>query len=167
MTQRTAATPTALPPRAGPERTRTGPPPGPPPGQPLGLPGGARSGAPEKRASRRSATGFLGEELACRFLVDRGYRILARNCWFPGGELDIVASRDGVIAAIEVKTRSTADFGAPLSAVTTAKVHRVRRLLLTWARQNAGLGRRLRVEAIGITLRPGREARIQHLIGLA
>lgn len=113
------------------------------------------------------STGQLGEELACRFLVERGYEILDRNCWLPGGEIDIVATRDGVIAAIEVKTRSTDDSGSALSAITPEKATRVRRLLLTWARRNAGLGHRLRVEGVALTLRPGREARIQHLVGIA
>lgn len=113
------------------------------------------------------STGQLGEELACRFLVERGYRILDRNCWLPGGEIDIVATRDGIVSAIEVKTRSTDSSGSALSAITPAKAIRVRRLLLTWARRNTGLGQRLRVEGIALTLRPGREARIQHLVGIA
>lgn len=51
-------------------------------------------------------TGRLGEELAGRFLMKRGYKIVDRNYRRPWGELDIVAEKKGKIHFVEVKSVS-------------------------------------------------------------
>ena len=50
-------------------------------------------------------TPIRGESFACWWLRLHGYRILARNWRVPGGEIDIVARRGGVVAFVEVKAR--------------------------------------------------------------
>jgi putative endonuclease len=55
-----------------------------------------------------SERGQLGEILAGRYLVRRGWKIVARNWSGAGGELDIVALRAGVLAFVEVKSRAEA-----------------------------------------------------------
>lgn len=50
--------------------------------------------------------GRLGEELAGKFLMKRGYKIVDRNYRRPWGELDIVAERKGKIHFVEVKSMS-------------------------------------------------------------
>jgi len=53
----------------------------------------------------KSETGKLGEDLACRYLVDKGYKIIERNYRKPWGELDIVTwAPDRTLVFIEVKT---------------------------------------------------------------
>lgn len=53
----------------------------------------------------KSDLGKLGEDLACRHLKKKGYKIIERNYWQPWGELDIVAvSPDKVLVLVEVKT---------------------------------------------------------------
>ncbi len=53
----------------------------------------------------RSETGRLGEELTAYYLEKAGYEILKRNFRIRGGEIDIIAAKDGIIAFVEVKTR--------------------------------------------------------------
>ncbi|HPW34139.1 MAG TPA: YraN family protein [Candidatus Paceibacterota bacterium] len=49
--------------------------------------------------------GKLGEELACGYLVNKGYRIIDRNFRKGFGEIDVITKRqDGVLVFIEVKT---------------------------------------------------------------
>jgi putative endonuclease len=76
----------------------------------------------------RTDLGRRGEELAVRFLESRGWRVVARNFRRTEGEVDIVASRGGVLSFVEVKTRRTPTYGLPGEAVTARKRARIRRL---------------------------------------
>ena len=69
--------------------------------------------------------GNEGEQAACDFLARRGWTILDRNVRRGRGEIDIIARRRGVIAFIEVKRRSSLNFGTPAEAVNTAKQRRI------------------------------------------
>ncbi len=66
--------------------------------------------------------GKRGEQLAVKFLEKDGYEILARNWIFKKSEVDIFAIRNGVLAVIEVKTRSSIVFGSPQSTVDSKKI---------------------------------------------
>ena len=57
--------------------------------------------------------GKKGEDLAVEFLLKKGYKIVARNFKFQKAVVDIIARKVNVLAIIEVKTRSTPDFGNP------------------------------------------------------
>lgn len=52
----------------------------------------------------RKKLGLWGEELATSYLADRGYKIVAKNYSWKGGEVDIIAEIGGVIVFVEVKT---------------------------------------------------------------
>lgn len=51
-------------------------------------------------------TGRIGENLACNYLISKGYQILERNFHLGRLELDIIAARNGQIFLLEIKTRS-------------------------------------------------------------
>ena len=57
--------------------------------------------------------GKKGEDLAVSYLQKKGYMIVARNFRHQKTEVDIIARKEDVLAIIEVKTRSTPDFGNP------------------------------------------------------
>lgn len=73
----------------------------------------------------RQELGADGEDLACRALVARGYRILARRFRTRLGEVDVVAEVDGTLVFVEVKTRRDRQFGHPAEAVTAQKQRRL------------------------------------------
>lgn len=76
---------------------------------------------------RNNALGRWGEDIACGYLCDKGYEILARNFRYKRfGELDIVAIDRGVLVFVEVKTRSGVRFGNPEEAVTRVKMRKIR-----------------------------------------
>jgi putative endonuclease len=82
------------------------------------------------------------ERRAARWYRLRGYRILDRNAWAGGFELDLVARRGRVLAFVEVKSKAGDGFGDPFEMVTPLKVERVRRAALAWLdahSQEAGL----------------------------
>lgn len=48
--------------------------------------------------------GQIGEELACRFLLNNKYKVIERNYREPWGEIDIIAkNKKGVLVFVEVK----------------------------------------------------------------
>lgn len=81
------------------------------------------------------ALGARGEKLAGRFLRRSGYKILYRNFrGRSGGEIDIVCRDGDTLVFVEVKTRSSAEFGRPFDAVNRDKQKRVARGGLAWLR---------------------------------
>lgn len=83
--------------------------------------------------------GRFGEQLASEHLAAAGMRVLDRNWRCRDGEIDLVVLDGTVLAFVEVKTRSSTEFGDPAEAVTPAKATRLRRLAIRWlAAQRAG-----------------------------
>ena len=66
--------------------------------------------------------GKEGEQLAVDYLLKSGYRILERNWRFQKAEVDIIAQKGTILAAVEVKTRSTKEFGNPQDFVNPKKI---------------------------------------------
>ncbi len=66
--------------------------------------------------------GKLGEELSVEFLRKNGYEILETNYVFQKAEIDIIAQKQNVLAVVEVKTRSSIDFGLPQDFVNPKKI---------------------------------------------
>jgi len=67
--------------------------------------------------------GKKGEDEAIAYLKKKGYDILETNYRFQKAEVDIVARKNNLIVAVEVKTRSTAEFGEPQDAVKKKKIN--------------------------------------------
>ncbi len=67
-------------------------------------------------------TGFLGENMAADHLIKLGYEILERNWRYKHLELDIIASKNGILNIIEVKTRSSIRFGFPEQSIGRQKM---------------------------------------------
>ena len=81
------------------------------------------------------ALGRAGEKLAAKHLQTNGHKILYRNFRAPhGGEIDIVCrdKRHGELVFVEVKARSSEDFGRPLDAVDRRKRRLILRGAMTW-----------------------------------
>ncbi len=69
----------------------------------------------------KTETGRLGEELTAYYLKRSGYDILRRNFRIKGGEIDIIAAKDGIIAFVEVKTRDVNALESGAEAVKKRK----------------------------------------------
>ncbi len=66
--------------------------------------------------------GKLGEELAEAFLREKGYDILETNWTFQKAEIDIIAQKENILVVVEVKTRSSVEFGLPQDFVKPSKI---------------------------------------------
>ena len=77
---------------------------------------------PGKRAERRAAWWYRV----------RGYRVLGRNVWVGGYELDLVVRRGRRLVFCEVKEKTGVGFGAPEEMVNREKQERLRRAASAW-----------------------------------
>jgi putative endonuclease len=100
--------------------------------------------------------GQRGEAAAARYLVRRGYRILARGDRLKPGELDLVAADRDTIVFIEVKTRQSQEAGHPAEAVDARKQRRLTRLAVTYLKRHGLLERPARFDVIAITWPQGK-----------
>ena len=75
--------------------------------------------------AQHNELGNQGEQLAVDFLIEHGYEIVARNYRFHKAEVDIIAKQKDTLAIIEVKTRSTADFGNPQDFLKPKQIQRL------------------------------------------
>ena len=82
-----------------------------------------------RRRTLRGDKGRLGEDMAHRYLRTHGCTVVARNYRTRNGarEIDIVAWEGETLVFVEVKTRSTADFGEPDRAMDVQKREHLRR----------------------------------------
>lgn len=71
--------------------------------------------------SNKGLIGKKAESLAADFLKVNGYNIIERNYFTKFGELDIVASKENCLCFIEVRSRTSADFGLPEESLTSIK----------------------------------------------
>lgn len=73
----------------------------------------------------RQRLGAAGEDIACAELEKLGYRIIQRNYRSRFGEIDIVAADADTIVFVEVKTKTSGDFGDPVEEVTPHKQRQI------------------------------------------
>jgi putative endonuclease len=81
----------------------------------------------------------------------RGYRILARNAWAAGYELDLVARRGRRVVVAEVKEKVGDGFGDPLEMIDDEKQRRVVRAAEAWLARRPDLaGLDVTLEAVAV-----------------
>jgi putative endonuclease len=114
------------------------------------------------RMSVTAATGRLAEELAVRFLEERGFRVLARNWRRPQGELDLVADHGGVCVFVEVRSRTGVDHGHPLETVTPRKRAQIARAARLYLHEEAPAARAYRFDVVGVIF--AEDARTHHCV---
>lgn len=110
----------------------------------------------------RSALGRAGEDLAARWLAERGWQVLDRNVRSRAGEIDIVARRGAVVAFVEVKTRRSGAFGTPAEAVTYRKRVRIRGAALRWLAEHRPGAGAVRFDVLEVVPEGG-EMRVTHV----
>ena len=75
--------------------------------------------------AQHNQLGKKGEQIAVDFLLDKGYDIVERNYRFDKAEVDIIAKNNNTLAIIEVKTRSSSDFGDPQDFLKPKQIKRI------------------------------------------
>jgi len=114
-----------------------------------------------RRRARGDGHGRMGEDLAHRYLRDHGCTVVARNnrTRSGSGEIDLVAWHGGKLVFVEVKTRASAEFGEPESAVDEQKRLHLHRAAQDYARRANVEWERTRFDIVSIVL--GNKVRIE------
>ena len=122
--------------------------------------------SPQKPDTGNRGTGTLGEELAGKFLITSGYRILERNFRCKGGEVDIVARdpQDKYLVFVEVKARRGFTYGVPQLAVTPFKQRQISKAALTWLSKNRLHDTNARFDVIAILLASDGKHTVEQII---
>ena len=111
---------------------------------------------------KRRDTGIRGEKLACEFLGQNGYNILETNYRCPGGEIDIIAQQKDTLVFIEVRTKTSRQFGGPEESITPVKAARLRTLAAHYGQCHETLPDTWRIDVVAIQMnRNGRASRIE------
>ena len=105
--------------------------------------------------------GNWGEDMAVDFLVDKGYEIKERNWRFKKAEVDIIATMENTLVAVEVKTRSTDYFGNPQDFIKAKKIKLLVKAVDEYVNRN-DLDVEVRFDVIAI-VKTENEIKIEHL----
>jgi len=111
---------------------------------------------------KRRDTGILGERLAKDFVKKRGYRILETNYRCPEGEIDIVAKDKDCLVFIEVRTKTSREFGSPEESITPVKRERMRATAAYYRQSHSNLPPFWRIDMVAVELdQRGKLSRIE------
>ena len=100
----------------------------------------------------RQQLGESGEDLACRELAARGYAILARRYRTRHGEIDVVARDGETIVFVEVRLKTTGEFGSAAESVTPWKQRRVAAMAVDYLARNHLTDRPCRFDVVAIDI---------------
>ncbi|MBW2466203.1 MAG: YraN family protein [Deltaproteobacteria bacterium] len=104
---------------------------------------------------RQKELGAKGEEIAARYLKNKGYRIIERNYRIRLGEIDIIAEHGQELVFVEVKTRSDVLFGSPFESVTKQKQKQLSKVALDYINRTHRHNRPARFDVVGIEFQEG------------
>jgi putative endonuclease len=77
--------------------------------------------------TQKSAKGKEGEEYAIKHLVYNGYTIKDRNFNSRNSEIDIICTKGDLLVFVEVRIKTTSDYGYPESSMSKGKINAIRR----------------------------------------
>jgi len=100
--------------------------------------------------------GKIGEEIAAKFLEKNKFKIIERNFKKRYGEIDIIAvdstEKNSVLVFIEVKTRTSGEYGSPLEAITYWKLKSLIKAAQYYKLTHRNLPDGLRIDAVSVRI---------------
>ena len=108
----------------------------------------------ETMTERRVSLGRRGEEIAASYLKKLKYKIIERNYTCTFGEIDIIARDKETLSFIEVKTRSSLEYGHPHHVVNKRKQHQISKVALSYINKNNLQNIDARFDVVAIQLSP-------------
>jgi len=95
--------------------------------------------------------GQYGEKLACNFLLSKKYSIVSTNYYYKNYEIDIIAKKEEIYIAVEVKLRSVPFIVSPFDSVGKFKQAKIIQVMNRYVQTNA-INKEVRFDIISIVL---------------
>ena len=105
--------------------------------------------------------GKIGEEIALKYLISKGGKIIEKNYRTKIGEIDLIVGMDGELVFVEVKSRSNTNFGYPCEAVNYNKRKKIVNVAKYYIVKNSLNNVSIRFDVIEIYLK---DKKINHII---
>jgi len=105
--------------------------------------------------------GKQGEIIAVEYLQKNGYEILEQNFVFQKAEIDIIAQKNDWLIVVEVKTRTSTDYGNPEDFVNKKKINLLVKAIDEYVQQS-DLDLEIRFDIISI-VKTDNKFNIEHL----
>ncbi|SDO80011.1 YraN family protein [Desulforhopalus singaporensis] len=110
--------------------------------------------------NRLQLLGKNGEKRAAGFLKRNGFKLVEQNFRCRYGEIDIIAYDGPCLVFVEVKTRSSNDYGNPLSAVTARKQQQICKAAQLFLAQKNLYHCQVRFDVVAVLHQKGQPPRI-------
>lgn len=113
-------------------------------------------------SSEKKDIGKRGEKIAVTYLQHSGYTILEQNYHCKLGEIDIIAYDHHILVFLEVRTKSSLDFGLPQESINLKKQHQISKVALEYISRKKLKNIPARFDVIAISLSEGKE-KLEHI----
>lgn len=120
--------------------------------------------AKQRRPLTSYERGKLAEREAALYLRRRGYHIIAQNLRLKLGEIDLIAVKGNLVVFVEVKARSSDEFGTPVESLLPRQQKRIRNAAEIFLSKRGWSERERRFDLIAVDLdERGNVKRIEHI----
>lgn len=108
---------------------------------------------PRSLKLQKNSPGQVAEDLACRLLISKGYKIVTRNFKSRFGEIDIITRDSETLVFVEVKARWSQKFGVPEESVTPQKIYRIKKTADYYCLTNSIKDKKMRIDVVALELK--------------
>ena len=116
--------------------------------------------------SQKRKFGDVGEVIAAKYLIGKGYIVLERNYLKAWGEIDIVARKDGMLVFCEVKTREAKHVEHYLAeaSVNYLKIKKLQKICETYLLEKRySIHQKWQIDVLAIAInKENKKARVKH-----
>ena len=115
-------------------------------------------------AENKKQFGNKGEQLAAKFLADKGFEIIEQNYRYGKGEIDIIAKDSDTLVFVEVKTRKNLEFGPPELAITKGKQSQIKKIANAYLYEKKIKDIDCRIDVVAILMLKESKPVINHIV---
>ena len=105
---------------------------------------------PNPNLSPNQKLGFLGEQLAKKHLLSKGYKFIQQNFHSKFGEIDLIFQEKETLVFVEVKTRVGDKYGPPEDAITPFKIRHLIKAAQYFQLKNPSFPESCRIDIIAV-----------------